>query len=344
MKGWPAWPARVSVNVCRNCCQVEETPVDVKMPKGKAQVFFFGTHQTAFIAEKDLHDFHLHREKFSKAKSTGFKAALEEAESNSDVPVPLPTKEAETIDLSGSESSTPAPKKPTRKRAAPAKPQPAPNPKRRTRSRPPPKSNNLISDSSSLSSLSDVATSPKESAALSCSKPVKDAEENGVSAEEEEKEKPPSEHVEENNNESDQKEEEEEENNDESDQKEEEEEENNNKSDQKDEEEEPKKEEKEEKDGGDSDSSDSLKITKRRGRRWKRKRSHDSSDEDELQLLEEPTTDKYHDAVVEQVEEKVDPLTFLASKCKALKSALVRGAEDFDQACAVMQQVQALAE
>ncbi|XP_062244072.1 PC4 and SFRS1 interacting protein 1a isoform X1 [Platichthys flesus] len=81
MKGYPHWPARI-----------DEVPDGAVKPSNiKFPIFFFGTHETAFLGPKDVFPYHPNKEKYAKPnKRKGFNEGLWEIENNPKVELTAP--------------------------------------------------------------------------------------------------------------------------------------------------------------------------------------------------------------------------------------------------------------
>ncbi|XP_035811808.1 PC4 and SFRS1 interacting protein 1a isoform X2 [Amphiprion ocellaris] len=81
MKGYPHWPARI-----------DEVPDGAVKPSNiKFPIFFFGTHETAFLGPKDIFPYQPNKEKYAKPnKRKGFNEGLWEIENNPKVELTAP--------------------------------------------------------------------------------------------------------------------------------------------------------------------------------------------------------------------------------------------------------------
>ncbi|NXT52733.1 PSIP1 factor, partial [Pluvianellus socialis] len=124
MKGYPHWPARV-----------DEVPDGaVKPPTNKMPIFFFGTHETAFLGPKDIFPYSENKDKYGKPnKRKGFNEGLWEIDNNPKVKFSHPqthpavnTPIKETVQESSQEPAEGSEEKAGAKRRKPAVPKLSP--------------------------------------------------------------------------------------------------------------------------------------------------------------------------------------------------------------------------
>eukprot|EP00106_Octopus_bimaculoides_P008649 XP_014776091.1 PREDICTED: enolase-phosphatase E1-like [Octopus bimaculoides] len=98
MKGYPHWPARI-----------DDLPDGaVKPPKGKFPIFFYGTHETAFLAPKDIFPYNKYKNKYGNPqKRRGFNEGLWEIVHDPNVKFHRSSSQASSAD-DDSQANTPS--------------------------------------------------------------------------------------------------------------------------------------------------------------------------------------------------------------------------------------------